>query len=87
MTCIDPKIDVVNINSYLKFGEILSLCSQDIERKRNFWRKSRATTLVQIWKNDVKQSPARFCHINAYIKFGEIKFLYKSAKRTGNIPS
>ena len=32
----DPKIDVVNINAYLKFGEILSICSQDIERKQTF---------------------------------------------------
>ena len=36
MTCTDPKIDVVNINAYLKFGEILSICSQDIERKQTF---------------------------------------------------
>ena len=36
MTCTDSKIDVVNINAYLKFGEILSICSQDIERKQTF---------------------------------------------------
>ena len=36
MTCTDPKIDVVNTNAYLKFGEILSICSQDIERKQTF---------------------------------------------------
>ena len=36
MTCTDPKIDVVNINAYLRFGEILSICSQDIERKQTF---------------------------------------------------
>ena len=36
MTCADPKIDVVNINAYLKFGEILSICSHDIERKQTF---------------------------------------------------
>ena len=34
--CTDPKIDVVNINAYLKFGEILSMLSQDIERKLTF---------------------------------------------------
>ena len=34
--CIDPKIDVANINAYLKFGEILSIWSQDIERKLTF---------------------------------------------------
>ena len=36
MTCTDPKIDVVNINAYLNFGEILSFYSQDIERKQTF---------------------------------------------------
>ena len=30
------KLDLVNINAYIKFGEILSICSQDVERKRNF---------------------------------------------------
>ena len=36
MTCTDPKIDVVNINAYLKFCEILSIYSQDIEGKQTF---------------------------------------------------
>ena len=30
-----PTIDLLNINAITKFGEILSICSQDIERKRN----------------------------------------------------
>ena len=36
MTGNNPNIDLVNINAHTKFGEILSFCSQDIERKRNF---------------------------------------------------
>ena len=36
MTCINPKLDLVNMNAYIKFGEILSIGSQDIERKLNF---------------------------------------------------
>ena len=32
----NPKVDVVNMNVYIKFGEILSSSSQDIEQKRNF---------------------------------------------------
>ena len=36
MTCNNPKLDLVNINAYIYFGEILSICSQDIERKRNY---------------------------------------------------
>ena len=31
----NPNLDIVNINAYLKFGEILSICSQDIEQKQN----------------------------------------------------
>ena len=32
----NPNVDVVNMNAYIKFGEILSICSQDIEQKRYF---------------------------------------------------
>ena len=35
MTGNNPNIDIVNINAYTKFGEILSFSSQDIELKRN----------------------------------------------------
>ena len=35
MTCNNPKLDLVNLNAYIKFGEILSIGSQDIEWKRN----------------------------------------------------
>ena len=38
--------NLVNINAYIKFGEILSICSQDIERK------SMVITMLQIVKND-----------------------------------
>ena len=34
--CNNPKIDLVNMNAYIKFGEIMSICSQDIELKQNF---------------------------------------------------
>ena len=35
MTGNNPKLDLVNVDVYTKFGPILSICSQDIERKRN----------------------------------------------------
>ena len=31
----NPNLDIINVNVYTKFGEILSIGSQDIERKRN----------------------------------------------------
>ena len=35
MTGNKPNIDLVNMNAYIKFGEILSICSQDVQRKQN----------------------------------------------------
>ena len=45
----NPKLDLAKINAYIKFGEILPIGSQNIERKQNFgvnkgpllWYKSR----------------------------------------------
>ena len=34
--CNNAKLELVNINAYIKFGENVSTCSQDIEQKRNF---------------------------------------------------
>ena len=34
--CNNPMLDLVNINAYIKFGENLSICSQDIGWKQNF---------------------------------------------------
>ena len=31
----NPNLDLININVYTNFGKILSIRSQDIERKRN----------------------------------------------------
>ena len=31
----NPKLDLVNVDVYTKFGQILSICSHDIEQKRN----------------------------------------------------
>ena len=36
MTAYNHNIDLVNLNAYIKFGEILSICSHDNERKRDF---------------------------------------------------
>ena len=34
--CNNLMLDLAKINAYIKFGEILPIGSQDIERKRNF---------------------------------------------------
>ena len=35
MTLYNPNLDLINVNVYSKFGYILSIGTQDIERKRN----------------------------------------------------
>ena len=35
MTGNNPRLDLVNVDVHTKFGQILSISSQDIERKRN----------------------------------------------------
>ena len=35
LTLYNPNLDIINVNVYTKFSSILSIFSQDIERKRN----------------------------------------------------
>ena len=35
MTGNNPKLGPVNVDVHTKFGQILSICSQDIEREQN----------------------------------------------------
>ena len=35
MTGNNPKLDFVDVDVHTKFGQILSICSRNIERKRN----------------------------------------------------
>ena len=35
MTGNNPKLDLVNVDVHTKYGQILSICSQDIEWKQN----------------------------------------------------
>ena len=36
LTLYNPNLDTINVDVYTKFGKILSIGSQDIERKQNF---------------------------------------------------
>ena len=36
MTANNPNVDLVSVNSYIKFGQNLSICPQDIDRKPIF---------------------------------------------------
>ena len=35
MTGNNPKLDLNNVDVHINFGQILSICSRDIERKQN----------------------------------------------------
>ena len=67
----NPKLDLVNINAYIKFGENMSCSSQDIERKQNFGiNQGPSISLVHIrekWCNNPKLDHV---NINAHTKFG-----------------
>ena len=47
LTVYNPNLDLISVNVYTKFGKILSIGSQDIERTK-FLHQSRAVTLLQI---------------------------------------
>ena len=34
--CYNPKVDIAKVNAYIKFGEILPIGSQNVERKQIF---------------------------------------------------
>ena len=56
MTANNPNVDLVSINSYIKLGQNMSICSQDIEQIF-FLRKSRAITLVQMCQKMICNNP------------------------------
>ena len=63
------------MNAYLKFGEILSICSQDIERNKMLDYIKGHNSGKNLWKmmqNDPKLDLVIF---NAYLKFGETQFV------------
>ena len=46
----NTDVDLVNDDVCTKYGLILSICSQDIQKKK-FWPESRAVTLLHICKH------------------------------------
>ena len=51
----NPKLYLVNVNVYTKFGQILPIHSQDIERKRNsdIYQCKSVACVYKIWSNSV----------------------------------
>ena len=61
MTGNNPKLDLVNDDVHTKFGWILSIRSQDIERKQNSDVNQGLLLRQNFVKNDGQQSQARSC--------------------------
>ena len=61
LTGNNPKLDLVNVDVHTKFGQILSIGSKDIERKRNSDVNQGPQLRQYFAKKDGQQSQARYC--------------------------
>ena len=68
--------DLVNINAHTKFGQILSICSQDIEQKqhseRNFTSVKDHNSITNVRNMMCSNPKLDLVSINAYANFGKI---------------
>ena len=72
MTGNNPNPDLVNINAHTKFGEVLSICSKDIERKRSLAYIKGNNSATNLRKMTGNNPNLYLVNIYAYTKFGEI---------------
>ena len=71
MTGNNPKIDLVNADVHTKYGQILSIGSQDIERKRN--SDVNQGLSVKILRKMTGNNPKLdVVNVDACTKFGQI---------------
>ena len=76
MTGNNPDLDLVNMNAYIKFGEILSIYSQDIERKQNSEINQSHNSVTYLRKMTGNNPNLDIVNMNAYIKFGKTLSIY-----------
>ena len=68
----NPKLDLVNDDVHTKFGWILSIRSQDIERKRNS-DVNQGPLLRQILRKMTSNNPKLdLVNVDVHTKFGQI---------------
>ena len=72
MTANNPNLDLVNINAYIKFSEILSICSQDIERKQYYDVNQGPLLRYKCVKSKCNNPKLDLVNMKAYIESGEI---------------
>ena len=71
MLCNIPKLDLVNMNADIKYGEILPIGFQDFEWKRNFGVIKGHNSGTNFQNMTCNNPELDLVNINAYIKFGE----------------
>ena len=77
MTGNNLKLDHVNVDVHIKFGQILSICSRDIERKRNSG-VNQGPKLCPNFAKKMTGNNLKLDHVNVdvHIKFGQILSIY-----------
>ena len=71
MTGNIPKLDLVDDDVHTKFGQILSICSQDIEWKRSFDIKGRNSIKI-LHKMTCNNPKLDLVNADVHRKFGQI---------------
>ena len=66
----NPKLDLVNMIAYIKFGENMSSSSQDIEGKQNFYVNQGPSLGTNVQKMMSNNLNVDHVNINAHTKFG-----------------
>ena len=70
MMCNNRKLDLAKMNAYIKFGEILPIGSQDIERERNFGIIKGHNSGTNVRKMMCNNPKVDHINLNAHTKFG-----------------
>ena len=68
MMCNNPKLDLVIMNAYIKFGKILPIASRDIHWTGNFGINKGQLLWYKFLKKVVQQSQARSCQYECIYK-------------------
>ena len=70
LTLYNPNLDTINVNVFTKFGSILFIGSQDIERKRNFVINQGPLLCCKFATFDLYNPNLDLINVNVYTKFG-----------------
>ena len=88
LMCNNPNLDIVNINASAKFGQIRSICSQDIERKPILTSIKGHNSVKNLRKLTRNNPNLDLVNINAYAKFCQIPSIHSQVierKRNSDI--